>query len=572
MSAKHLDLEKRLLHLISTSLLAVDESFDVSGDLFAAGLDSMAIMQLLLLIEEEVGVVIPAESVSRENFATVETLARLVRARLEERAGGLVPDAEASASEEKREVASSPPPPAEMAAVPAAEGRILQTFTRLPLLPCDFFVLGFDSMMREAGQGGHVAHSFLDLAALPDLARLREALRLAVERHPLLNAVLRRPWGVGLPEWRPAAEPQLPELALYCTADAPGALLAEGATRGGTLQELSEEVINRTLPPPRPEGWVKWRVSLIEETGGRCRLILSWSHLMLDGVGAELLLEELDALVTPGKTLLPPIEEPPPSRRHYGQRWANTTPMVNYFYELLKKPFECLGAPSLVPGPARFEVRTLDGAQSQAVAARAAALCGPLLNMPFHLAAAMRAHDCVFRERGERPASLMCNVPIQTRRKGARGPIFRNHLGMFFAALGEEELATIDGSTKSLLDRHARWLREKLDSSFDDLMYVMRPLPPKLHMAFVKRQLRGIFTSLFHSHTGEFAPGLRDFMGVSILNAYHVPGFSNPPGTGIFCSERDGRLSITMCWRDGVIDQKEKELMINQLWEDFSLI
>lgn len=568
MSAKNLDLEERLLRLISTSLLVVEEGFGPRDDLFAAGLDSMAIMQLLLLIEEEMGVVIPAESVSRENFATVETLARLVRSRMQEQAEAVAPEPEVSAevTEAKEEL-----PAADPVHSAALEGRILHTFTRLPLLPCDFFVLGFDSMMRDVGQGGHVAHSFLDLASVPDLGRLREALRLAAERHPLINAVLRRPWGIGLPEWRPASELVVPELHLYCTAESPGALLAHGATRGGALQQISETVVNLPMPAPRREVWPKARISLIEDAGGRSRLIFSWSHLMVDGVGAELFLEELNALVSSGAETLPPIEEPPPSPRSYGERWANTRPMVNYFYDLLKKPFDCLGPHTPVSGPVRFEVRTLDVAQSQAVAARAAALCGPLLNMPFHLAAAMRAHDRVFRERGQRPASLMCNVPIQTRRKGARGPIFRNHLSMFFAALGEEELTTMEAATKLLLDRHARWLREKLDVSFEDLTYVMRPLPPKLHMALVKRQLRGIFTSLFHSHTGEFAPRLRQFIGVDVLNAYHVPGFSNPPGTGLFCSEKDGRLSITLCWRDGVLSQKERELMFNQLWEDFAL-
>ncbi len=556
MSSKQADLESRLLRLISGSLLAVGEDFHVRSDLFAAGLDSMAIMQLLLLIEEEMGVVIPAESVSREHFATVETLAKLVRTRWRE---------EAREPSDASDLSGSSDPA-------TTESHILHTFQRLPLLACDFFVLAFDVMMHDSGQGGHVAHSFLDLAALPDPARLRAALEAATKRHPLFNAVLRRRWGVGLPEWRAATRPVTPELLLRCTHDAPGILLAEGALRGDSLQEISEEVVNTPLPAPTADHWVKLRLTLIEHTGGRARLILSWSHLMVDGVGAELLLEELDALASDGATpTLPPIEVPPPDPRSYGRRWAGTTPMVNYFYELLEKPFDCLGARALTAGPLRFEIRTLDEAQSRTVAARAAALCGPLLNMPFHLAAALRAHHRVFRERGIQPASLMCNVPIQNRRKGARGPIFRNHLGMFFAALAPEELTTLESSTQSLLGRHTRWLREKLDASFDDLMHVMRPLPPRWHMAFIKRQLRGLFTSFFHSHTGEFAPRLSRFLGVEIENAYHVPAFSNPPGTGLFCSEKNGQLTITLCWQDGVLTEEERKLIFNQLWQDFAL-
>ena len=62
-------------------LLELDSNFGFEDDLFEAGLDSMAIMQLLLLIEENFGIVIPAADHSRENFSTVKSIAHLIRAR-----------------------------------------------------------------------------------------------------------------------------------------------------------------------------------------------------------------------------------------------------------------------------------------------------------------------------------------------------------------------------------------------------------------------------------------------------------------------------------------------------------
>ena len=55
----------------------------LEDDLFEAGLDSMAIMQLLLLIEENFGVDIPASELSRENFSTAKAIAQLIRSRRE---------------------------------------------------------------------------------------------------------------------------------------------------------------------------------------------------------------------------------------------------------------------------------------------------------------------------------------------------------------------------------------------------------------------------------------------------------------------------------------------------------
>jgi acyl carrier protein len=69
---------ERIRDLIDGQLVELDSAFGDSDDLFAAGLDSMAIMQLLLLIEESFGVQIPMGEVTRENFHTTAAIARLV--------------------------------------------------------------------------------------------------------------------------------------------------------------------------------------------------------------------------------------------------------------------------------------------------------------------------------------------------------------------------------------------------------------------------------------------------------------------------------------------------------------
>ena len=74
-------LANRLLARIRTDLLEIEEPFDVDSDLFAAGLDSMAIMQFLILIEEEYGVALPESELTRQNFSTVRSIAGLIRAR-----------------------------------------------------------------------------------------------------------------------------------------------------------------------------------------------------------------------------------------------------------------------------------------------------------------------------------------------------------------------------------------------------------------------------------------------------------------------------------------------------------
>jgi acyl carrier protein len=65
--------------LVREKLFDGGEELTDGTDLFAAGLDSMGIMQLMILLEERFGVRVPESAVTRENFATVASLAAMVR-------------------------------------------------------------------------------------------------------------------------------------------------------------------------------------------------------------------------------------------------------------------------------------------------------------------------------------------------------------------------------------------------------------------------------------------------------------------------------------------------------------
>ena len=74
-------MEKELTDLIAAEILDTDQALTPQSDLFAAGLDSMGIMQLLLVIEDRFGVAMDPAELSRENFSTAEKIAALVRSK-----------------------------------------------------------------------------------------------------------------------------------------------------------------------------------------------------------------------------------------------------------------------------------------------------------------------------------------------------------------------------------------------------------------------------------------------------------------------------------------------------------
>lgn len=71
-------METELIEILRTEVLDTPDPLTPQSDLFAAGLDSMGIMQLLLAIEDRFGVAIDPADLSRENFSTAGKIAALV--------------------------------------------------------------------------------------------------------------------------------------------------------------------------------------------------------------------------------------------------------------------------------------------------------------------------------------------------------------------------------------------------------------------------------------------------------------------------------------------------------------
>ena len=65
------------------SMVELGDDFSADGDLFAAGLDSMAVMQLVVAAEEKFGVILGPEDITRAHLATPRAMAALISSKLE---------------------------------------------------------------------------------------------------------------------------------------------------------------------------------------------------------------------------------------------------------------------------------------------------------------------------------------------------------------------------------------------------------------------------------------------------------------------------------------------------------
>lgn len=410
----------------------------------------------------------------------------------------------------------------------------------------DAYVFATESRMGRR-QGKHVSCTVLELSSAPDMEKLRAALEETMRRHPILGSGTSRPFPF-LGAWyvrSPDAAPAIP-FAVH-----------EGKSAEELVDFLLNDAGDSFMKPRR----CHVRVDALRCDDGSWRLVFTWRHIILDGVGAEWLIREITVLCDdPGaESVAPGFSHPTGSKRDSLQeRWLATKPMLNHLMELLKTGIRSLTPTGAKIGRMKFSRATLTAEETANIRKRAAEISGPLVQTPFYLACAILAHHAVWRRfRGGLPEQDVVALPLQERPRGKPGPIFRNNVSVMFLHTTREEAVTVETLTPVLIRRQQEIMRAKLADSFAEMQRWMMLLPSPVYAKFLAMQMKGETTSFHHSHTGIFANGLERIAGASIANAWHAPGFYAPPGTGVFIGEHRGRMTVTTSWREGVLTAEE---------------
>jgi hypothetical protein len=220
--------------------------------------------------------------------------------------------------------------------------------------------------------------------------------------------------------------------------------------------------------------------------------------------------------------------------------------------------------PRSLAGPLRrtpqalcYAVESYEKEETERVVERAQRQAGFLTPVLFYLAAVIRAHHAVFRQRGLSAQSYVVPVVANLRPKGAPAAIFRSHVSMlWFQVLPDEvdDFATLLGVLKE--QRLAR-IREGFIENGAAAMDFARWAPSRLYARMAQRVLKGELCSFFFAYTGDFLPGLSRFLGAEILNGFHAAGVMASPGSAALLSLRAGRLNATHVRQQGVFSPAE---------------
>ena len=404
--------------------------------------------------------------------------------------------------------------------------------------------------MRRTGQGRHLAVTVIELEGEADTAAIREAAAALGSRHPLLNSHLRRSPLTFIAKW--IVGPAAPVPVIQHSGESFHELIAS---------LLNSPSIDIHRPGPNLE------IHVVPQDGNHA-IILLWPHSLFDAVGIDKLIAELDSTDPAPRS---DWGETNPASGGPAQLWKAAYPMIEEMRTFPAANIRSLHRKGDKPGAARFETLAFGKEASEAVRAKLAATAGELLKIPYFAALSARAVAEVIRSRGGEPPDMLLSLPIQRIANPAERPLFQNHMAAWSLLLGHADMGSLAQATKALYRSYASFMKHKLPAAMEALTALNSRCPSRLYLFPIKHYLKGEICSLFHSHTGELAPHTESLFSRKILNAYHIPSVSSPPGIGIFFSERGGRLTCTISWREGSLDAAGLATLRRHLLDDLGI-
>jgi hypothetical protein len=422
----------------------------------------------------------------------------------------------------------------------------------------DYFMYGQDCRMRRAGLPGNVCCAIIKLGKGFDVDRLRRSIAGSPLMSWMARARIFRPLPALLPPlWRAGGRPQellFEHIAENSLADRPTILPAA--------------VARRQLHAAHDPGLA---FDVLRHPDGTCHLFLSWNHTHLDARGLDLLLNHLNGIAAAGNgTAAPNFVSPKQLGWNVAGWWPNVVQArgsVKWLNESGSEPLFSLLPPGPRPRNCRNNYRLLAFTREETsrIDARCQQLNCGFRRSHFYLAASLRGVHNLAVRRGNRDGAYLVPVPHDTRKRGANGPVFSNHLSILFYRLEPRFAGRIGDILGELSRQMTDQIRDRFPESCMAALAMFKPLPLSYYVHHLGKPTRGKMATLCFSDSGESCAGLTDLWGGKIEEVTHLVPSWRPPGLTLIFLRFDQRLSALLssvddCLTPAEVDRLEQDV------------
>lgn len=428
----------------------------------------------------------------------------------------------------------------------------------------DYFMHGQDRRMRQVGLPGNVCCAVIRLGNGLDMDRLRQSLSTS----PVLDWLARVRMVRRLP--------LIP--AMWRTADESRTVLFEHQEKNGKPQDawaLPPVVSARELHAARGPALA---FDVVRHADGTSLLYLSWNHTLLDARGLDLLLNHLNADAPEKRqSAIPNLIHPRQQRSGLSEWWPNVKTArgsIEWLRESGSEPLFSLVPPGPRPRTClnRYRIIYFTETETARIDARCQQLNAGFRRSHVYLASTIRAVHGVASARGNRDGAYLIPVPHDTRKRGAGGPIFSNHLSILFYRIEPKHAGRMSDILGELGRQMTNQIRDRFPESCMAALDMFKPLPLGFYVHHLGKPTRGKIATFSFSDSGETCAGMNELWGGQILEVTHLVPAWRPPGLTMVFLRFGRRLSaqisyVNDCLSTAEIDGVERDVRAGLLEE-----
>jgi len=298
-------------------------------------------------------------------------------------------------------------------------------------------------------------------------------------------------------------------------------------------------------------------------------LVLSWHHGVMDARGGDLLLQALGNSVQNHASLFPNTDPGSPGIA----RLKRARSSIATISQQCKPPMARLIQPSDTKGNYNLSCRMLSFTEAEtakvlSIASDSGAL---FLSSLFFLAITVRAFDRVMKRRSNVMLPYVIPVGQDNRKRGAKGPIFLNHVNFLFFRIEPELAASIPGLISSLRAQMEEQIRKSVPEEFGVVLNFFRHFP----LWFVSHQIAdpsgGGIASFYFSYQANSDLTQQEFLGFPISDVVHIPPVAYPPGLSVAFSMYGQRLKLSLSYFEECLKAEELSVFEDSMRTDLGI-
>jgi NRPS condensation-like uncharacterized protein len=399
----------------------------------------------------------------------------------------------------------------------------------------DFFQIFLDKHHRKFSSVGNVSRFSILLEGSPDIARLKNR----IGSDPLLQWMsklrLRRNLLFQLPTWKLITSGKSLELNIHSIEKEEG---------------VPDFIFKKDINPYKS---CPLEIDLIQYPDGTAILFFSWTHILMDSHGLELLVKYLaeEKGAYPLQVMANQSEE-----LSIVEQLNKAKEVKSFLLDGKQTHLETLQEGAVKGAGNSFHVLKFDESETEQIAAYSKALKIRLGQSPLFLAASMRCFEEMIGKKGNKTKSLWVPIPQDQRRKGANGPLIGNQVSYLFYRLFPEQLTSLESTVAEIQKQMMDQMRSSVPKNYNIMMNLARRMPMPIYSQMAKAPTKGKLSSFFFSDTGASLDGMEDFQGKKLLDAIHYPPNPAVPGFTIVFSIFQKKLQVIISYAKDCMDEK----------------